>query len=349
MRGEVPSFPKQAWEKAAEDYYRVERIIAFLESHPTLQPSLEELAETVGLSVFQFQRLFSRWVGISPKRFCQYLTREYARKLLLKSTDVLSATYQSGLSSPSRLHDLFLTTEAVRPGDIRTRGKGLEIRYGFYPSPFGKCLMGVTEKGICTLRFVQQGMDEQDLVTDLEKKWPEAHILYDPDPGKQVLDRVFPYPLQEWADSNGSLAKAFSHEYLDEGSVASSREKASTRGNGSTPRKGQEVKLQPPGPLHLYVQGTNFQIKVWEALIQIPLGEAVSYERIARKVGDPKASRAVGGAVGENLIPFLIPCHRVLRKNGEFGNYGEGPLRKKAILAWEAALKERILLTMDKK
>jgi AraC family transcriptional regulator of adaptative response/methylated-DNA-[protein]-cysteine methyltransferase len=112
---------------------------------------------------------------------------------------------------------------------------------------------------------------------------------------------------------------------------------------------GQEVNLQPPGPLHLYVQGTNFQIKVWEALIQIPLGEAVSYEGIARKVGDPKASRAVGGAVGENLIPFLIPCHRVLRKNGEFGNYGEGPLRKKAILAWEGALKERILLTMNKK
>ena len=347
MKREVPFSPREAWEKAAKDYYLVERIIAFLEARPTLQPSLEELADTVGLSVFQFQRLFSRWVGISPKRFCQYLTKEYARELLLNSAHVLDATYQSGLSSPSRLHDLFLSTEAVRPGDIKTRGKCLEIRYGFFPSPFGKCLIGVTEKGICALRFLQQGMEKQNLVTDLKKKWPEAHILYDPEPGEQILDRVFPLSLWECTDMGESLPDAFPHASTNDYSEAYPDE--CSEGNGSIPRKGQKVNVQPPGPLHLYVQGTNFQIKVWEALIQIPLGEAVSYQGIARKVGDPKASRAVGNAVGENLIPFLIPCHRVLRKNGEFGNYGEGPLRKKAILAWEAALKEQILLTMNKK
>lgn len=246
MRGEVPSFPKKAWEESAEDYYRVERIIAFLEAHPTLQPSLEEIANTVTLSVFQLQRLFSRWVGISPKRFCQYLTREYARELLLKSTDVLSATYQSRLSSPSRLHDLFLTTEAVRPGDIRTRGKGLEIRYGFYPSPFGKCLIGVTEKGICALRFLQQGMEEQNLVTDLKKKWPEAHILYDPEPGEQILDRIFPLFLWEWTGTGESLPNAFPHASTNDYSEA--YPDGCSEGNGSTPRKGQGLKLQPPRP-----------------------------------------------------------------------------------------------------
>lgn len=302
-------------ETASKDYQLVERIIRLLETHPTLQPSLEELSRTAGLSVFQVQRLFSRWVGISPKRFCQYLTKEYARELLLRSSSVLDTTYESGLSSPSRLHDLFLTTEAVRPGDIRSRGKGLEIRYGFHPSPFGKCLIGVTEKGICALRFLQKGMEEVDLLFDLKKKWPKACILYDPYPGEQVLDRVFPNSLWAWTEGESNRE---SHRIV------------------------RETKTQSRGPLNLYVQGTNFQIQVWEALIRIPLGEAVSYEGLARRVGDWRASRAVGSAVGENLIPFLIPCHRVLRKSGEFGNYGEGPLRKKAILAWEAAVRERV-------
>jgi len=244
------------------------------------------------------------------------LTKEHAKELLLRSSSVLDATYESGLSSPSRLHDLLLTTEAVRPGDIRSRGKGLEIRYGFHPSPFGKCLIGVTEKGVCALRFLQQGMTEDTLVRDLMEKWPKANILHDPRPGEQLIDRIFPYPLWNWADSNGV-----------------------------SPWESREIKYIPPGPLHLYVQGTNFQIKVWEALIRVPLGEAVSYEGLAKKVGNVNASRAVGSAVGENLIPFLIPCHRVLRKNGEFGNYGEGPLRKKAILAWEAAMKDRFRLS----
>ncbi len=315
MRDHPASSVRSTLETASKDYQLVERIIRLLESHPTLQPSLEELSSIVGLSVFQVQRLFSRWVGISPKRFCQYLTKEYARQLLSRSSSVLDTTYESGLSSPSRLHDLFITTEAVKPGDIRSRGKGLEIRYGFHPSPFGKCLIGVTERGICALRFLQEGMEEDDLVFHLKKKWPEAQILHDPHPGEQVLDRVFPYPLWAWTEAESNRE---SHRIV------------------------LETNIQSPGPLHLYVQGTNFQIQVWEALIQIPLGEGVSYEGLARRVGDPKASRAVGSAVGENLIPFLIPCHRVLRKSGEFGNYGEGPFRKKAILAWEAAVRERV-------
>ena len=329
----MPSFHKQAWEKATEDYYLVERIIAVLDAHPSLQPSLEDLAQAVELSVFQVQRLFSRWVGISPKRFCQFITKKYARELLTRSNSVLENSLASGLSNPFRLHDLFLTTEALRPGEIRTRGKGLEIRYGFHPSPFGKCLLGVTERGICFLRFLQKGMTEDDLVADLKNKWPEAHILADPNPSEQILDRVFPYPL--WEASKGTSPEAFP----DDCSLAYHK------GNASTPWGSQEDRWIPPGPLYIYVQGTNFQIKVWEALLKIPVGEAVSYEEIAGRVGDPLASRAVGRAVGANMIPFLIPCHRVLRKNGEFGNYGEGSLRKKAILAWEAAFKARIQLT----
>ncbi|MCX7788427.1 MAG: methylated-DNA--[protein]-cysteine S-methyltransferase [Spirochaetes bacterium] len=302
MEGSNDSIRK-ALDTASADYTLIEKMIGVLENHPRLHPSLEDLAHTVGLSVYQIQRLFSRWVGISPKRFCQYLTKEYAKELLMRSSSVLETTYESGLSSPSRLHDLFLTTEAVRPGDIRSRGAGLEIRYGYHPSPFGQCLIGVTEKGVCALRFLREGMTEDDLVLDLRRQWPRAHILHDPGPSEQLLDRIFPYPLWEWTAT-----------------------------------------VPPPGPLHLYVQGTNFQIKVWEALIRIPLGEAVSYEELAQRVGNAKASRAVGSAVGDNLIPFLIPCHRVLRKCGDFGAYGEGPLRKKAILAWEAAVKDRVRL-----
>ncbi len=202
MNEASPPFLKRALETATQDYQLVERTIWFLEAHPNLQPTLEELAKAVGLSVFQFQRMFSRWVGISPKRFCQYLTKEYAKKLLIQSSSVLETTYASGLSSPSRLHDLFLTVEAVRPGDIRNRGKGLEIRYGFHPSPFGKCLLGVTEKGICALRFLQQGMVEDDLLLDLQQKWPKARLLHDPGPGEQLLERIFPEVLWKWPKEN---------------------------------------------------------------------------------------------------------------------------------------------------
>jgi AraC family transcriptional regulator of adaptative response/methylated-DNA-[protein]-cysteine methyltransferase len=277
-------------EQLEDDYQRVEHAIHFIEGQALRQPSLSEIAAEVGLSEFHFQRLFSRWVGISPKRFLQFLTKEYARRLLEESRDVLSVTYDSGLSSPGRLHELFVTCEAVTPGEIKMRGEGLTIEYGFHPSPFGRCLLALTDRGICGLSFVQEA-PEETLVDRLRGRWPGALISHRPEATASVVDQIFAFPAE--------------HE---------------------------------PAPLHLFVRGTNFQIQVWQALIRIPLGKAVTYEDIARHIGSPLSCRAVGNAVGHNPIPFLIPCHRVIRKMGEFGNYGEGPDRKKAILGWEAAL-----------
>jgi AraC family transcriptional regulator of adaptative response/methylated-DNA-[protein]-cysteine methyltransferase len=274
-----------------EDYIRVEKAIRFIETQALRQPSLADIASSVGLSEFHFQRLFSRWVGISPKRFLQFLTKEYARTLLEESRDVLSVTYDSGLSSPGRLHELFVTCEAVTPGEIKTRGEGLTIEYGFHASPFGRCLLARTERGICGLSFVQEETPEAALVRNLRARWPGARIVDNPQSTARLVKQIFAFPQP--------------HE---------------------------------PAPLHLFVRGTNFQIQVWQALIRIPFGKAVTYEDVARHIGMPTASRAVGNAVGSNPIPFLIPCHRVIRKLGEFGNYGEGPERKKAILGWEAAL-----------
>ncbi len=281
-------------EMLEEDYARVEKAIRFIEAHALRQPSLAEIASSVDLSEFHFQRLFSRWVGISPKRFLQFLTKEHARKLLEESRDVLSVTYDAGLSSPGRLHELFVTCEAVTPGEVKNRGEGLTIEYGFHPSPFGRCLLARTERGICGLSFVQDELPEAALVRHLRARWTGARVVEAPESTVGLSRQIFAFPQQHAS-----------------------------------------------APLHLFVRGTNFQIQVWQALIRIPFGKAVSYEDIARHIGMPAASRAVGNAVGSNPIPFLIPCHRVIRKLGEFGNYGEGPERKKAILGWEAALAER--------
>ena len=227
-------------------------------------------------------------MGISPKRFLQFLTKEHAKKLIQNSSTVLDTTFDSGLSSPGRLHDLFVNCEAVTPGEYKKKGRGLDIRYGYHPSPFGECLLAVTDRGICALTFVLAG-DRQQPVADLERQWPQATIRLNPQASAGLLDSIFGYP----------------HHH-------------------------------PPAPLYLFVKGTNFQIKVWEALLKIPLGQAVTYEDIARHVGMPRAARAVGNAVGRNPIPFLIPCHRVIRKMGQFGYYGGGPARKKAMLGWES-------------
>jgi AraC family transcriptional regulator of adaptative response/methylated-DNA-[protein]-cysteine methyltransferase len=276
------------YEQLAEDYRRVEQAIRFLEQNVRRQPSLAEIAAASGLSEFHFQRLFGRWVGISPKRFLQFLTKEYARSLLERSRNLLEASYDAGLSGPSRLHDLFVSCEAVTPGEVRARGEGLTVSWGVHPSPFGKCLLALTERGICGLHFVE---DPNQALESLRRSWPRARLQAAAELTAGYMKRVFPF------------------------------------------RPGAV-----PAPLHLYVRGTNFQIQVWQALLRIPLGAAVSYEELARFVGLPGGARAVGNAVGDNPIPFLIPCHRVIRKLGEFGNYGEGPLRKKAILGWEAAL-----------
>jgi len=275
--------------KLCEDYEKVEKAIHFIEQNHICQPELSAIAGNVNLSEYHFQRLFSRWTGISPKRFLQYLTKEYAKDCLQTSRNVMEAAFDAGLSGGSRLHDLLVTCEAVTPGEYKSGGEDLTIHYGFHPSPFGICFMATTHRGICALRFMQDS-DRKKMTEWLVSIWPRANCVHSPEQTAPTVETVFDF------------------------------------------KKDIE-----PSPLYLYIKGTNFQIKVWEALIKIPLGAMVTYADVAQHIGLPKAARAVGNAVGQNPIPFLIPCHRVIRKSGEFGNYGEGPLRKKALLGWEAS------------
>jgi len=241
------------------------------------------------MSEFHFQRVFSRWAGISPKRFLQYLTVEHAKRQLAESKPVLDATLESGLSSPGRLHDLFVSVEAVTPGEFKTRGEGIQITYGFHPTPFGKCLIGVTPRGICWLSFHENGSDRNAL-RDLQSHWRGAELVEETNATAPIVNQIF-----------SNLEK---------------REKSS---------------------LSLLLMGTNFQLKVWQALLRIPRGDVTTYENIGQLIGAPKSSRAIGSAVGDNRVAFLIPCHRVIRKSGMLGGYHWGEPRKRAMLAWEAA------------
>ena len=270
----------------SEDYLRIEQAILYLENHYKDQPGLEEVAANIGLSEYHFQRLFTRWAGVSPKRFLQFLTKEGAKDLLGRSENLLDTTHQVGLSSLGRLHDLFVTTEAVTPGEYKSRGAGVTIRYGLHASPFGKCLIAVTERGICHLGFVQTS--EGDAIDHLVTGWKQARMIEDYRSTAALVEPIF--------DLRNS-------------------------GRGK--------------PLNVHLRGTNFQLKVWEALLQVPAGAVTTYEGIASSIGRPGATRAVGTAVGHKPIAVLIPCHRVIRKVGEFGNYRYGALRKKALLARE--------------
>lgn len=276
------------------DYERIEQAILYLERNFRSQPALKDVAESIGLSEYHFQRLFTRWVGISPKRFLQYLTKEYAMNLLEQSTDVLETAYQSGLSGPGRLHDLLVNCEAVTPGEYKLRGAGLTIQYGFHPTPFGECLLAVTGRGICALAFVQGG-DRSIPLGILKKQWARARLVEDPQATGLLVERIF------------------------------------------APRPGQGL-----APLNLFLKGTNFQIKVWEALLRIPPGSVVSYENIAAAIGMPSAARAVSNAIAHNPVPVIIPCHRVIRKMGSMGGYRYGTARKKALLGWEMARAEGV-------
>lgn len=276
----------------SDEYILVEKAIAFLDQNAARQPELVDVARAVGLSEFHFQRIFTHWAGISPKRFLQFLTRERARELLQHSENLLDTTFQLGLSSAGRLHDLFVTTEAVTPGQYKSRGVGVTIRYGVFPTPFGDCLLGVTERGICHLGFIQG--KEGDALDEMVDHWQLARIVEDHGATAHLVESVF--------------------------------------------RLGQA----PSTPIHILLKGTNFQIKVWEALLRIPGGGVSTYEAIARQIGHPRAVRAVGSAVASNPIPVLIPCHRVIRKLGEFGNYRYGTTRKRAMLAWEMAYADHL-------
>ena len=273
------------------DYQRIEQAIRYLSENFRQQPSLAQVAAQVGLSEFHFQRLFRRWAGVSPKRFLQFLTAEHARSVLQASGSVLEAAWESGLSGGGRLHDLTVALHAATPGEIKSRGAGLTIRYGFHPTPFGEALIAATPRGICALVFVQGSREEA--LENVHSPWKNAAFVPDRKATAALAERLF-----------------------------SRREQ------------------QSGVPLALHVQGTNFQIKVWQALLSLPAGSAASYGDIAAAIGSPGAARAVGAAVGQNLVAWLIPCHRVIRKTGILGEYRWGAMRKKAMLGWEAAQEE---------
>jgi AraC family transcriptional regulator of adaptative response/methylated-DNA-[protein]-cysteine methyltransferase len=234
--------------------------------------------------------LFKRWAGVSPKRFLQFLTAEHAKAALREGRSALDAALDSGLSGPGRLHDLFVAVEAVTPGEYKQAGGGLAIRYGFHPTPFGQCLLALTDRGICGLAFVDHPGPEA-VLADLRRRWPGADLRRDQ------------------AGTVDTAARVFERD-----------------------RRGP--------PLTLTLKGTNFQIKVWEALLRIPPGTLVAYGDVARHIAHPGAGRAVGSAVAQNAIAYLIPCHRVIRSSGAFGSYRWGSACKQALVGWEAAQRE---------
>lgn len=288
---------------AALDYRRIAKAIRYLEAHARAQPTLAEVADHLGMSEFHTQRLFTRWAGVSPKRFLQFITLDRAKDLLRASESVLAASHGSGLSSPGRLHDLFVTLEGVTPGEFKSGGRGIRIRWGVHETPFGDALLAATERGLCALRFLAEegeGPGRAEALETLRSEWPDARLEESPSALAPAARALF----------GGDAAGETGGFLLDD--------------DGSGPTR-----------LRLHVRGTNFQIRVWEALLRIPPGAAVTYGDLARAVGRPEAARAVGGAVGRNPVAFLIPCHRVLRSTGHFGGYRWGAVRKRAILAWE--------------
>lgn len=271
------------------DYDRVERAIRFIQNNFRQQPRLADIAVAAGLSEYHFQRLFRRWAGISPKRFLQYLTADYAEQRLGQTGNVLAASLDAGLSGPGRLHDLIVNMHAVTPGELKQKGLGLVIRHGVHPSPFGHCLLATTSRGICSLSFIDPD-DARQALSQLAQRWPNASLVADTGATRPVAERLF--------------------------------------------ERNRDVK---PQQIDLFVQGTNFQIKVWEALLTIPSGSLASYQDIAERIGNPGASRAVGTANGRNPVAVLIPCHRVIRRDGFIGGYRWGEARKLALIGWEAA------------
>jgi AraC family transcriptional regulator of adaptative response/methylated-DNA-[protein]-cysteine methyltransferase len=276
------------------DYARIEKALTYIADRVDEQPELDEVAAQIGLSPFHFQRLFTRWVGVSPKKFLQYLTLERAKACLTDSASVLDAAHEAGLSGPSRLHDLFLAHEAVTPGEFKQRGEGLTIRYGWAESPFGDCLIMTTPRGICGLAFAGED-GRADALADMGARWPRATFVEDEAAIARLGEAIF-----------------------------------------APGEKEQKLKL--------VLYGSPFQIKVWEALLRIPQGALVSYDGLASSIGATKAARAVGSAVGDNPISFLIPCHRVIRKSGTISHYHWGRPRKMAMIGWEAAQRERLVV-----
>ena len=269
------------------DYDKISKAIAFVTLRADEQPGLEKIAAHVHLSPFHLQRLFSRWAGVSPKRFLQALTVERGKPLLRASGSLLDVAAEVGLSGSSRLHDHFVQLEAVTPGEYKSRGQNLVIRHGVHQTPFGSMFVAVTGRGVCRAAFVDD--DGVEALATLQRDWPSAELAADSAATRAVVTPMF--------DKTASPGK----------------------------------------PLSLHVSGTNFQIAVWRALLNIPTGEATSYSQLAAGLGRPRAARAVGHAVGSNPVAFLIPCHRVIHQSGALGGYRWGPVRKRAMQVWEQA------------
>jgi AraC family transcriptional regulator of adaptative response/methylated-DNA-[protein]-cysteine methyltransferase len=269
------------------DYERIEKVIRHLKEHYVEQPDLRTLADIAQVSEFHFHRLFSRWAGVTPKSFVKFLTAQHAKALLRESQSVLDAALDSGLSGPGRLHDLLVSVDAVSPGEFKSYGEGMEIRYGFHATPFGTCLIGATTRGICHLSFLDHDSSGRRvaILRELKSDWPKAVLRHQPQSTREPASKIFD--------------------------------------------RGRSEKIP------VLLVGTPFRLKVWEALLKIPSGRVLSYQDIALSIGNSRACRAVGSAVGANPVAYLIPCHRVIHETGIVGNYRWGPARKLAMLAWE--------------
>nr|WP_210203444.1 bifunctional helix-turn-helix domain-containing protein/methylated-DNA--[protein]-cysteine S-methyltransferase [Breoghania corrubedonensis] len=272
------------------DYATVRAVLEFITERWRDQPSLEEIADRIGMSPMHLQRVFHRWAGLTPKQFLQALTLDHARELLRDSASVLDTTFEVGLSGPARLHDLFVVHEAMTPGAYRAGGRGLIIRWGFHPSPFGLALVMVTEHGLAGLAFSDPG-EEAAALDDMTRRWRQADYVEDRAAIEPYCARIF-----------------------------------------------DPARWSPETPLRIVLIGTDFEVRVWETLLAIPLGRATTYSDIAAHIGKPSAARAVGTAVGKNPVSFVVPCHRVLGKTGSLCGYHWGLTRKRAILGWEAGV-----------
>ena len=268
------------------NFDRIAEAISYIRANFKQQPGLDEVAEKVHLSPFHFQRMFTEWAGVSPKKFLQYISIEHAKSLLKDEKATLAeATFDTGLSGTGRLHDLFINIEGMTPAEYKNGGSSLAINYSFAESPFGNIIVAATPKGICHLAFAE---DNETALTDLQMRFPNARFT-------QQLDFI-----------QQNALFVFSHDW------------------------------SRPNEIKLHLKGTDFQIKVWESLVKIPLGNLSTYGKIAEQIKKPKASRAVGTAIGSNPVAFLIPCHRVIQSTGQFGGYHWGSDRKAAMIGWEA-------------
>ena len=273
---------------ALRDYDSVRRAIAFISERWRNQPTVEAMADAAGVTPDELHHLFRRWAGLTPKAFMQALTLDHAKNLLRESASVLDAALDSGLSGPGRLHDLFVTHEAMSPGEWKNGGDGLTLHYGFHPSPFGTAIVMTTTRGLAGLAFADPG-EEQAAFADMTGRWPKAAYVEDYLGTAPMAQRIFDPRL--WRSDQ---------------------------------------------PLRVMLIGTDFEVRVWETLLKIPMGRAVSYSDIANKIKAPTASRAVGAAVGKNPVSFVVPCHRALSKDGKLTGYHWGITRKQAMLGWEA-------------